>query len=247
MKARSWSQFKTLVDSKSLTIQFLEHSGRYDLSVIDGSYQIRYPLAKNGGADQIDFETNYKVIANKKLESRDPDGASVVNPKLATQGRNYQSLFASSVLGKYAGIISKDISNADSGLFIQKIYDAEEIEITDSTNEGNAILTTIEWKPTHSYDIQGFCVYQANQPASDIFLNAIQAHNIPLELGGTKVVIQGYNLRLGPFGNRGVNWVGDSTTTVEYDPNYLSHESILKIYHPTNTSHEILIEIIWYV
>jgi hypothetical protein len=95
--------------------------------------------------------------------------------------------------------------------------------------------------------VQGFCVYQAAQPATNIYLSAVMAHNVPEEYGGSKVAIRGCNLKYANYGNRETDWVGDSASVITYDPVYYSHWNILKIYHDAGVQHSIMVEVVWYV
>lgn len=65
IKKTSWNNFKSIVDSKSLKVQYEESTNWYHLYALDGNYIYSYPLHKDSGADQTDFETNYKSGANQ--------------------------------------------------------------------------------------------------------------------------------------------------------------------------------------
>jgi len=72
----TWNNFKSIVTSKSLLIQYDESKwdDSYYLFAFDGRnlcYDCR--VFKDAGADVIDFETNYKDDANKPLEFRTVD------------------------------------------------------------------------------------------------------------------------------------------------------------------------------
>lgn len=247
MRDVSWATFKSFVDTKGLRGQYVEDTLNYYLYCFDGGFTLECSLAKDASSDTVDFEDNYKDNFNLPIEIIDSDGATIVNPKLATQGRGYQSLFAWTTIGKYDGMKCRDENNNLTSMFTQKIYNAAGDEITSALDEGTAVKTEIEFKPDRSYDIQGFCVYQKEQPTTNIFVNCISAHHVPAEYGGSRVAIRGCNLRNAPFGAREMDWVGDSTTAVNYDPTYLSHEHLMRIFHDAGVQHNIMIEVIWYV
>jgi len=64
----SWSSFKSLVDDKAMGIQYIDVEGYYFLKAFDSSFSIGCAMLKDGGADQIDFEDNYKAAGNVKLK-----------------------------------------------------------------------------------------------------------------------------------------------------------------------------------
>ena len=65
----SWSSFKSLVDDKAMAIQYIDVEGYYFLKAFDSSFSIGCAMLKDGGADQIDFEDNYKAAGNAPLKS----------------------------------------------------------------------------------------------------------------------------------------------------------------------------------
>lgn len=70
MTVLSWSDFKTLVDQKNISIQYIEYIDFYELSLVDGSYVIGCNLLKDAGPDQTDFEDNYKDNGNKVIKQK---------------------------------------------------------------------------------------------------------------------------------------------------------------------------------
>lgn len=245
-----WTYFKQFVADKSLLVQYIQGVDRYHILAFDEFYGIQCDLMMDSGADTVDFETNYKNEANKSLGyKRDADGAQIVNPKLASNNRKYQSHFACVTLGKFNSLVAKDENNDNVTFFVQKLYkkvSGEWVEITDAGEEGLAEMTTLEWEPNISYDIQGFTVSQKTQPEYDIFLSAIAAWHLSA-FGLSVVSVKGCNLAMAPFGNREMDWVGDSATSVDKDVQYNSHHQIMRAFHPQNTNHRIMAEIIWYI
>jgi len=67
IKKQTWAEFKDVVDSKSLRMQCEESTNWYHLYAFDGSYGYSYPMVKDDGADQTDFEGNYKSGANEAI------------------------------------------------------------------------------------------------------------------------------------------------------------------------------------
>jgi hypothetical protein len=62
LEVSSWSAWKTLLRNKVSLSKYNEMPSVYDLYLEDGIFVWHYSMYKNGGADQIDFETNYKNL-----------------------------------------------------------------------------------------------------------------------------------------------------------------------------------------
>ena len=64
----SWSDFKALVVSKSLLMQYKNTVGWYEVYAAEaGEYLWRHNIAKDSGVDQTDFEANYMPSANARI------------------------------------------------------------------------------------------------------------------------------------------------------------------------------------
>lgn len=65
-----WPEMKTLIDSKSMNVQFIELANFYIVKAFDGLsiFVLEAFVDKDGGSDQIDFEANYKPSANGPLD-----------------------------------------------------------------------------------------------------------------------------------------------------------------------------------
>ena len=90
-KKVDWSILKSNADAKGLKIQHIEYSSHYEIFAIDGALGMECTLAKDGGADQTDFETNYKAGSNKKLQEIDAMGKPVVGV-MKTSGKDFESI-----------------------------------------------------------------------------------------------------------------------------------------------------------
>lgn len=74
MDIQTWADFKTLVVNKNLLIQYVSRDNVYDIYGADGPFLWHVIIVKDGGSDQVDFETNYKSTSNLPLEYRSVDG-----------------------------------------------------------------------------------------------------------------------------------------------------------------------------
>lgn len=61
----SWAQFKQLAATKQLGLHHIEYANSYDLYINEGVLVWNINLAKDGGADVTDFDTNFKSLSNR--------------------------------------------------------------------------------------------------------------------------------------------------------------------------------------
>ena len=60
----SWANLKTVIQNRKLSVQYLELADQYYLMAIDGGFTVSCVLNRDGGADVLDFETNFKSAGN---------------------------------------------------------------------------------------------------------------------------------------------------------------------------------------
>lgn len=107
MPASTWSEFKTLVASKSLSIQYLEYINRYELFADEANtYSWQYIIPIEDTQDISDFETNYKASANQPMHRASLLYDASNNGLTSTSIDNKQALDVSiSNLNLYANIV----------------------------------------------------------------------------------------------------------------------------------------------
>jgi len=75
----TWLKFKEFVLGKNLDVQFVEASDRYHVLAFDEYFGVQCDLMFGLGEETVDFETNFKTTANKKLTyARDRNGNQIV-------------------------------------------------------------------------------------------------------------------------------------------------------------------------
>ena len=243
----TWTYFKNFVASKSLLVQYVEGADRYYVLAFDEYYGIQCDLMFGSEADTVDFETNYKTSANATLGfKRDADGAQVVNPKFAGEGRTYQSLHFELTLGKKNDFFCKNFNLVDNS-FIQVLhYKTETDLLEEGDSESLIVKTLVTLAPNFDYDIQGFCLYQKVAPITDIRMWAVMVPFLPPEYGGPKELISGACLDDSPYGVNFLDYVGDSATTMKYQGPGTNEMSLIFRF-PTGTNHKVMGELFWYV
>ena len=69
--AATWPDFKALVSSKSLNMQYVQENGKYKVFAQEGAIVYRYDIQVESpaNADQADFEANYQSGANQGMQA----------------------------------------------------------------------------------------------------------------------------------------------------------------------------------
>jgi hypothetical protein len=63
----SWDDFKTQAIGNGLSFVYLSSSSAYSVYALSGNLILETVLARNGGADVIEFETTYRALASSRL------------------------------------------------------------------------------------------------------------------------------------------------------------------------------------
>jgi len=76
----TWTDFKAIVDSKKLNIQYTTENGYYCLSAFDNivCYECDIEIETPASTDQEDFEDNYKDGCNEPIQPKTDDGKCFV-------------------------------------------------------------------------------------------------------------------------------------------------------------------------
>jgi hypothetical protein len=73
-----YATFWSLVSSKMLLPQYIDAGDTYLIFAIENGISWEVNILKDGGSNQIDFETNHKASCNEPLEYRSEDGLPMV-------------------------------------------------------------------------------------------------------------------------------------------------------------------------
>lgn len=111
---RDYTTFKQLVSAKSLQIFLGEtRSDYYNLLAIDGPITYECNVAKDGGADQLDYETNIAPSVTSKISTEpDWDDFLVTFPSATQELHTYKrnNVTVQTVLTTYTSAAKNQIS-----------------------------------------------------------------------------------------------------------------------------------------
>lgn len=236
----SWTDFKSICNSKSLLMQIEAETGAYYLAAYDGPQKYATSIMKEdpANADQTDFETNYKSNTNKKLEPIDEDSATIVRPKAAKAGWKAQFHSLRISTATTSGIVSKKRDGSNTGF---TTYVMKDVNGATTAVEAGCVETVITWEPDHDMELVGGQLLQSGPPSTSIMLWVTAAAHIPAAYGGSVAFSQG-GLELMDVGSGGtIDLDGRVSKFIAYDSVNHSGRFEVALKHAAGTQHSFTI------
>jgi len=237
----SWTAFKSFVQARGLSIQFIESSTSYNLIAFDDSFILECFLIKDPSdtTDLLDFENNFKSNGNKQLENKDVDGAVLGRLKIAKSGAIFQLngfSFESSVVGSGNCV---DVNGNDLGFVTLKLYKADDSLITDqSIADTDCVKSVLDWEPTFNFEIIGGLIEQVDPPSENIKLFVIGVPDIPENYGGSAVFVNNINIK---FIKDALLLDGRVPKYMIYNSSYHTNKFRFILIHPAGFKHQLQI------
>lgn len=235
-----WSKFKSIAVARSLSIQWIEDSTYYYLTILDSSIKFECQLDKNSTdtAELLDFETNFKSSGNQSFS--DIDGIPFFRMKASKKGWSFWAVpieITTSTIG--GSVYCKDSNGNDVPGVTAKIYNDNNVEITVpgvlDANLSTCTKTVVDFEPAFDYEMIGGSLRINSNPIQDIRLWIVGAPDIPAIYGGSKEFASGINLKfMAPDSSFEID--GRVTKYVTY--NNTTHTGKLRIIlkHPAGAS-----------
>lgn len=247
----SWQALKQFATDRSLSIQYVDADGNYNLAAFDGAFGLDCVLNKAQNLEEVaDFEANFKTAGNQSprmktvlddgngnvVNQLDTDNALIVRIKAAKRGWSYWSVpieIVTSTLG--ASLFAQDSLGVVIPWITARIYDSEGAEITTAgllnANLAQCVKTVVDFEPTFNYEIIGGSLRINSNPSVDCRLWIVAAPDVPANLGGSKEFASGINMKFLSADN---SWDVDGRVAkaVTYDPIYHSGKLRMIIKHP---------------
>lgn len=211
-----WSNWKQNYSSRSVSFQMDETSELYKLwfydgpeqhfcyiwkgSIVTGIYD-NYSQEQND-LDLTEFETTYKINANRGIQQIDTDGATIVRLKAAKKGWTFSAQaieIETSTIG--GNLYCKDsLGNNISGINC-KIFNTNNEEITTSEQLSTCVKTVVDFTPPFDYEVIGGTLRIFDSVDSDIRISIVAVPDIPYAYGGSREMTANLNLRYLSPGN----------------------------------------------
>jgi len=239
-----WTSFKEVVTAKQLSIHYIDTYDSYYLTAYDNRFEIRcqIPKVSPASSDQSDFETNYKNLdtTNMSLWQNDTDGAQIVRIKAAKKGWTYCAMpFEFQTARLSDTLFSQDNAGNTRNWITLKAYNAQDEEVTTAgllnANYATIVKTVIDFEPPFDYEVIGGNMRTVTDITSDMRMWIVAVPDIPANLGGSKEMASGINLRYLTPGNE---YIVDGRVSkfLTYNATYHTNKLRLIIKYPAGTN-----------
>lgn len=202
MKKLSWTELKTFISGRNISLQYIDFANFYYIVAIDGRLEFYCEVPKidpvQVGSDQEDFEDNYKDSCNVQLQDNDMYGRNVIRFAATNKGWHYQAHSVQFEVNKLDSIYNKDHARNDLGYSEIKVYDVNGTECTTQTQaDTDGVKSVITWKPDFDFEVISGNIRQITKETVDsyLYVNAVVATGLPSPYNWLKV----------PFVQGGIN------------------------------------------
>jgi predicted secreted protein len=185
---------------------------------------------------------NVDFLKGLDLTPKDSDGSPLSRNKVTQTGWNYQMHGFEFKSAQLDSFYSKKSDASDFGFGVLKCFkdsNGSLVECTDQADaDTNAIVTQVEWEPTHDYEIVGGMLKQLSSPAQDLRVWVIGVPDVPEAYGGFKPFVVSVNLKF-MGSEEGVKVDGRAPKKMLYDA--VNHTNKLRLYfrHPAGFKHDM--------
>ncbi len=244
----SWTDFKYLIDNQKIYVQMVELPSQYILATSKNFYTLQCEIPKNGKADQVDFETNYKANVNQEIT--DNSNRLLVRPVAAKKGWVYLAHPIEVETSKLNSLYSKDADNTDFNGITLKFYDSNDVELIAGTQtelDNNCVKTVLHFSPNYDYELIGGKIYHSIKPTTDIRV-WVQGGIFELGPNYIKTMIGGINLKNINESNH-VNIDGRASKYMQKDITglpYQGNQMKFIIKHNAGINHKIMVTLEYY-
>ena len=237
---------RAIIIANTLKVLFNDEGASWYVFAIDGGVTHETRIFKDNGADQTDFETNYKPTANKKIDQRDSEGVYLQRNKITTAGWHYQLHGLEFETSKLNSFESKKADGTDYGFGSMKFYglvDNVETQITgENLNQtyldSHCIKTLIDWEPTHDIEILGGMLKMNSVPSENLRMWTIGVPDVSEAYGGSKPFAVNINLKF--IGTEeGVKVDGKTPKYLTYSATYHTTKLRMIFKHSAGFKHQL--------
>jgi len=191
----NWSDIKDFVDSRKLSLQWLDIAGIYHLRAFDVNFILACELKQTSSTELTDFENNYKALGNQKLSDSDINYRKVTRVAASNKGTSYRAHFFDFTTCSIDSLVCKSWDGvADMG-FVTKYYKADDTEVTTQADiDLYAVKTVVNFSPMYDYELISGTVNLQTSPTENLRLWVTGGVS---ELGGVyvKEFIRNLNLK----------------------------------------------------
>lgn len=195
----------------------------------------------NGTADIVGISNQINYLKDIDTTPKDSDDAMLVRPKAAKSGWTYHLTAPEFKTSELNSLYHKDTSGNDLGACTAKYYDTNNVELTTQGScDTDCVKTVFSFEPTWDYEIIGGTIKTFNDITVDMRTWVIAVPDIPAAYGGSKVMVQGVNLKyIDP--NNGIVADGRASKYMTYSATLHTNKLQVVLKHPAGTKEEIMV------
>lgn len=132
-----------------------------------------------------------------QIFATDIDGVPFYRLKVSKDGWNFNSINFDATTGVLNSLVDEDKNGNDRGYASIKFFDSNAVELTTQASiDSDCVKTQIDFEAPFDIELIGGKIMVASNPMSNCRLHVIIAPDIPKENGGSKLFIEGLNLKL---------------------------------------------------
>lgn len=173
----------------------------------------------------------------------DEDGTQIVRPKFAPKGWTYMARGIEFKTAQLDSVQNKQHDGADWGDVVFKCYNSSDVEVTvQATADTTCVKTVVDWEPLYDYSIVGASAVVKETYAGDLRVWAVAVPDIPYNLGGSKRMISGVNMKFKDV-HDAFEFDGRTSKRMIYDATY--HTNKIRVIFKHDAGEKIDVLVIW--
>jgi len=193
----------------------------------------------------VDNHVNIPTVDNGFIvtldQPKDADNALLIRPKAAKAGWTYHMTAPEFKTSHIDSLYHKDVADNNLNHCIVKYYDSNNVELTtQGACDTDCVKTVLTFEPTWDYEIIGGTIKAVSSVAQDIRIWIIAVPDVPAEYGGSKVMVQGINLKFVDPDN-GITADGRASKYMAYSAIYHTNKLQMIVRHPAGHKEELMI------
>lgn len=163
---------------------------------------------------------------------RDTDGSLILRQKAAKVGWIYHLTAPEFTTSTVGSLYNKNIDGNDLNEAVVKFYDINGDELsTQGSCDTDCVKTVFTFEPTWDYEIIGGTIKTYDDVIENVRVWVVAVPDIPAQYGGSKVMIQGVNLKfIDP--NNGIVADGRASKYMTYSAVYHTSKLQAVVKHP---------------
>jgi hypothetical protein len=241
MKELSYDEFKPFIDSLNYPFVYSENNYMYNVALENKDYFCE--INKDGGANVLDFEANFKSKGNAHKALYDESGKPFARFAIAKSGNVLQCFNTTFKTAKQNTLFSQDHKGNDYTFVQYTMYDnTNAITLTDA----NCVKTVIDFMPPWNYELVGGMMWHKNTPTENVYAYLIAMPDLDPSIGGQHEMCGGgFNLAfLGDNQNFGID--GKAPKELPYNGGIGTNKLRCEFHHPAGFEHDIMFQLRYY-